>query len=121
MPGQAQHENQAQRNEKFFQSLDNTVSINREWIVTAAFYAALHWVEAYFDNRYGLHFTTHNARNTAVIRFGLPVATEYLELYKWSRYARYLLHRFTQREVDELINFSYAPIRDFVQNVIHPS
>ena len=74
----AKHQNQAvrrsrpllfaQRNERFFRALDKTVSIEREWIVTAAFYAALHWVEAYFDNQYALHFSQHTARNNAVMR-----------------------------------------------------
>ncbi len=97
MPSQVQHETQAQRNETFFQSLDRTVSVNREWIVTAAFYAALHWIEAYFDNRHRQHFTSHRDRNNAVIRFGLPLASEYLGLYWSSRQARDDLYRPTIR------------------------
>jgi len=120
MPSQVQHETQAQRNETFFQSLDRTVSVNREWIVTAAFYAALHWIEAYFDNRHRQHFTSHRDRNDAVIRFGLPIASEYLDLYWASRQARYELYRFTQPEVEDLINLAYQPIKDFVQNILHP-
>ncbi|MBI1927228.1 hypothetical protein HYR99_23675 [Candidatus Poribacteria bacterium] len=120
MPNQAQHEDQAQRNETFFQSLDRTVAVNREWIVTAAFYAALHWIEAYFDNRHGLHFESHRARNDAVTRFRLPVWAEYIRLYRASRQARYDLYRFAQQEVEDLINLSYKPVKDFVQNVLHP-
>lgn len=120
MSNQAQHEAQAQRNEIFLQSLDKTVSVNREWIVTAAFYAALHWIEAYFDNRHGWHFEDHTTRNNAVTRFGLPVSTEYLRLYRASHQARYSFRRFTQKEVEDLI-IVYHPIKDFVQNVLHPS
>jgi len=104
MSGFAKHQNQAQRNERFFRALDKTASIEREWIVTAAFYAALHWVEAYFDNQYALHFSEHTARNNAVVRIGLPIATDYLEMHRASHNARYLMYRFSQREVDELIN-----------------
>jgi hypothetical protein len=118
MPSQIQHEEQAQRNETFFQSLDSTEPINREWIVTAAFYAALHWIEAYFDNRYSRHSTSHRARNDDVMRFGLPIASEYFDLYWASRQARYDLYRFTQEEVEELINLAYQPLRDFVLNQI---
>ncbi len=120
MPSQVQHETQAQRNETFFQSLDRTVSVNREWIVTAAFYAALHWIEAYFDNRHHQHFTSHRACNDAVMRFGLPIASEYLDLYWASRQARYELYRFTPPEVEDLINLAYQPIKDFVQNLLPP-
>ncbi len=120
MSSQSQHENQAQRNERFFQSLDKTVSVNREWIVTAVFYAALHWMEAYYDNQHGLHFKSHDARNQMVRWSRLPISREYLYLYDASRHARYLMHRFTQQEVEDLINLSYKPVKDFVQNVLHP-
>jgi hypothetical protein len=118
MPSQARHEEQAQRNETFFQSLDETVSGNREWIVTAAFYAALHWVEAYFDNRHGWHLTSHRDRNDAVTRYLSPVLNEYMRLYRASRRARYDMYRFTQQEVFEFINLDYQPIRDFILNQI---
>lgn len=118
MPSFAKHQNQARRNERFFRALDKTVSIDREWIVTAAFYAALHWLEAYFDNQYTLHFSAHTTRNNAVMRIGLPIATDYLELYRASYNARYLMYRFSQREVDELINISYTAVKNFVQNVL---
>jgi hypothetical protein len=118
MPNFSKHQNQAQRNERFFRALDKTVSIERKWIVTVAFYAALHWVEAYFDNRYALHFPEHTTRNNAVMRLGLPIATDYLELYKASHNARYLMYRFSQREVDELINISYTAVKSFVQNTL---
>ena len=120
MPSQAQHEAQAQRNETFFQSLDRTVSINREWIVTAAFYAGLHWIEAYFDNQHSRHSTSPRARNDDVMRSGLPIASDYFDLYWASRQARYDLYRFTQQEVEDLINLAYQPVRDFVQNIINP-
>ena len=120
MASQSQHEDQAQRNEKFFQSLDKTESINRERIVTAAFYAALHWIEAYYDNQYGLHSRNHSTRNQMVRRSQLPISRKYLYLYDVSCQARYLLHRFSEEEVDDLINLAYQPIKDFVQDVLHP-
>jgi hypothetical protein len=120
MPSQAQHETQAQRNEAFFQSLDTIVAVNREWIVIAAFYAALHWIEAYFDNQYGLHCRAHDTRHNTLTRFGLPIDTEYIRLYRAGHQARYSLRRFTQQEIFELINLDYQPIRDFVQNILHP-
>ena len=119
MSSQVEHEEQAQRNETFFQALDKTVSVNREWIVTAAFYVALHWVEAYFDNQYNFHPKSHDMRNTAVMRF-LSIANEYSKLHRASREARYLMHRFTVKEVEDLINLSYEPVKNFVQNVLHP-
>ncbi len=120
MSSQVEHEEQAQRNETFFQSLDKTVSINREWLVTAAFYAALHWIEAYFDNQHNFHSKSHDMRNTAVMRLGLPIANKYLKLHRASREARYLMHQFTRKEVEDLINLSYQPIKDFVHNVLYP-
>ncbi|MBC8229340.1 hypothetical protein H8E77_07335 [bacterium] len=120
MPTQSQHEAQARRNEMFFQSLDKTVSVNREWIVTAAFYAVLHWIEALFDYQGRLHFKEHELRNRAVRRLGLPIANEYFRLYTASRRGRYELYRFDQSEVDDQIHRNYIPIRNYALSVLHP-
>ncbi|MBM3241343.1 hypothetical protein FJZ31_34105 [Candidatus Poribacteria bacterium] len=120
MPAQSQHEAQARRNEMFFQSLDKTVSVNREWIVTGSFYAALHWIEALFDHQGGLHFKEHELRNRTVRRLSLHIANEYFRLYTASRRGRYELYRFSQSEVDDQIHRNYIPIRNYVLNVLHP-
>ncbi|MCS6863203.1 MAG: hypothetical protein NZT92_23090 [Abditibacteriales bacterium] len=70
MPSRTPHKEQAKRFETFFQSLDKSISVNREWIVIGASYATLHWLEAYFDHQRGLHFAEHVPRDNAMWRLG---------------------------------------------------
>jgi uncharacterized protein (UPF0332 family) len=66
-----------------------------DWEVTTLFYAAVHYVDAYLDT-IGIHPRSHtsssgNGRNDMVMTFHdlAPIATEYIQLYKLSRAARY--------------------------------
>ena len=62
-----------------------------EWVVTVAFYKAVHVAEAVFDTCGGGHSTSHENRLTALKqRFG-GIFVPFKHLYNASRVARYLV------------------------------
>jgi ABC-type anion transport system duplicated permease subunit len=90
MPREDQHRDRAERNEKFAESLDQSQPIHENWAVVAAFYAALHYVQAYFS-RYSVEAATHDERFEQIKRDAKlrNVFIQYKYLYTLSRTARY--------------------------------
>lgn len=94
MPTRPNHLSKAKNNEKM---LVNEMSSSSyvsylDWVVTVAFYTALHYVDACLA-RYAIHPTSHkgrNGRNSEVSRNLRSVSAKYLILYGRSRYARYV-------------------------------
>lgn len=81
----AEHEQKAAHNEQFAASATQFP----DWAITAYFYAALHWAEAYFHAG-GFGFTSHRHRNQAVAaQFPTQERDRYLTLYSYSRLVRY--------------------------------
>ena len=76
-----------------------------DWAVTATFYAAVHYVEAYFAKcKPPIHSTLHKTRDSSIQRDPVlkPLYSTYRELENQSRNARYEAHiPFTQAEVTE--------------------
>ncbi len=103
MPDALSHLRQAQHNRDLITTLDPSSTRFLDWIVTAAFYVALHRIEAWFAGK-GFHFETHTQRDdwlgkTRELR--RVVWPRYKELEFQSRQARY-----------QCVTFD----RDFVQN-----
>jgi hypothetical protein len=61
MPREDEHHLKATRNEAFAESLDLSDPVKENWAVVATFYAALHYVEAYFA-RYNVTCGKHDER-----------------------------------------------------------
>jgi hypothetical protein len=120
MPTQTEHEREARENEAFFQSLDKAISRNRKWMVTALFYAALHWAEALFANQLGLHVDSHQRRERSLHRLRFPLLREYIQLHDASRAGRYQMVRFSKQDVDDLFHACFVPIRNHILNALHP-
>jgi hypothetical protein len=85
-----------------------------EWVITIAFYAALHDVDAYLCEHAGGGAGSHDARNRAVdtITQLQPIAFTYGHLYSRSLIARYdPLHPFSRSAVQAVLNdMSYVMI-----------
>jgi len=81
----------ANRNHETLIHLLSDGDAHLEWVVTIAFYKALHVVEAVFDAEMQKHSMSHNDRNQTlrVNRFK-AVHKPYSKLYRASRIARYL-------------------------------
>lgn len=103
MPDAHSHFRQAQHNRDLIEALNPASTPFLDWVVTVAFYVALHRVEAWFASR-ELHFGSHDQRDDWLakvkeLRHG--VWPRYKELEFQSRQARY-----------QCVPFE----RDFVQN-----
>lgn len=100
MPKKEQHLAIARHNEAFVASFDVATTSYRDWIVTGLFYAALHYVEAYFATQ-NYHSSDHRTRDTAIARFSetKKIYSDYSELKNHSINARYFGARFAEVDV----------------------
>jgi len=91
MPTMQAHLRQVQHNRDLIAALDPSNTRFLDWVVTAAFYAALHRIEAWFADK-GLHFGDHTQRDdwlSKVKELRRIVWPRYKELEFQSRQARY--------------------------------
>lgn len=112
MPNRAEHEARAQANERIAAQLRLADPDEVAWAVTILFYAALHWLEAYFDETTGAHHLTHSDRFFDTD--GLPIGHEFRRLYYASRRARYEINPFVLPEVNTLMGY-YTAVKLFAQ------
>ncbi len=101
-----EHVTWAHHNNSFWTSFDINATPFTDWVVTGIFYEALHWVEAFLATK-GYHSGTHRNRQWNITHFqeelGRVQANEYNTL-KWaSEGARYRCHKFTPKDVQEMI------------------
>ena len=81
----------ANRNHATLLFLLNDSDAHLEWVVTVAFYKAVHVAEAVFDSWGGVHSTSHENRLASLkSRFG-TIFVPFKHLYNASRVARYLV------------------------------
>ena len=101
MPSSSQHIDKADRDADFAYELDQNTESNREWAVIAFFYAALHYIEAYFAARHDLHHMNHWGRDKAIGLDGQlePIWSPYRELKDAANAARYDVSVCTSDEV----------------------
>src|ERR1022692_3590095 len=99
MPREDEHLQKAIHNESFADSLDLSERCNLEWAITALFYSAIHYIEAYFA-RCGVHCLDHNQRAREIDRDPSIrlIFQDYRELQTLSTAARYSARVFAERE-----------------------
>lgn len=125
-----EHLAKARRNERFLEAINEVQPPYHEWVVVVAFYAAVHYVDAFFALR-DTHPETHTlpqrsqigagqqpmplARNYLVSILLSPIQHKYSWLYDMSIQARYgmptLAPRAARQAVQEL-----GHIQQYVQN-----
>ncbi len=105
MPKKDKHLSKAADNEKFALSLNLSPAVNVDWAVTALFYAAVHYVEAYLAQK-NLHSTDHRARDSSIQRDKdlKALYNEYVDLKNQSVNARYYMRPIPASEVSVLAN-----------------
>jgi hypothetical protein len=86
----AEHVGKARENEAFARSLGTATLCSLEWAVTVNFYAALHYVQAYFAAQ-RITFKLHTNRATAIARDARlkAIYQDYREMQDSSEAARY--------------------------------
>jgi hypothetical protein len=109
LPSRAEHLGQARRNRDLVNDLLATRAHDptaRQWIVTLAFYCALHCIEAHLDG-HGRHCFTHGVRIKTIAQpeLGVPpdVYAAYKQLHEWSDGARYRLQEFDEARVRTVV------------------
>lgn len=100
MPQKHEHVAKAKHDEEFVNSLDLSTTPYLDWAITALFYAALHYVEAYFASM-KRHSPDHRTRDSAIQRDSRIRAlyNDYSELKNFSINARYYVTTFSPRDV----------------------
>ncbi len=96
-----EHLAKAQQNELFASELGLSSGVHIDWTITILFYAAVHYVQAYFATR-GKTFHMHRSRDSALGRDPniSGIYQDYRELEHFSRQARYELPSGRLTELD---------------------
>jgi hypothetical protein len=91
MPTAEQHRQQAEHNKAFVQSFDLDTSPYLDWVVTAAFYTALHLVEWFLKTRELAGRRDHHLRDAYIARMDelRSIYFDYTELKFQSEAGRY--------------------------------
>jgi hypothetical protein len=116
VPAESNHRDQARLNRDFAAALFGNSPNDpaaMQWAVTAAFYCAVHCIEAHFATL-GLHSSTHVQREAQMANpsRGVPpdVFAAYRQLKDWSIQARYRLRRFSSATVQQQVLGQQLPI-----------
>ena len=118
MPTEKQHLQQAAHNEKFFYDYDLVNSPYIDWSVVVLFYAALHYVEAFFAKQSpAIHCTRHPERDREVNRLLSPLYADYRDLKNDSVEARYKMKKFSADDVIRHV----VPSFDSIKNHLAPN
>jgi hypothetical protein len=91
MPSRDEHLNKARKNKEFAESLklDNPTCVG--WALTALFYSALHYIDAY-NAKYNKHCRTHQDLTDNIERNPVleAISDDYSDLLTFSWNARYM-------------------------------
>ena len=120
----AEHLGKARENERFAGSIDITTRCSLEWAVTANFYAALHYVQAYFAAR-KISFKLHTNRATAIARDAKlkAIYPDYRAMQDASEAARYEVNTIRQEDlahVEQCLSLVKASIQESDPQLIGP-
>lgn len=106
------HINQSKKNLRFLESINNFEDENWDWQVTAAFYVALHLINAHIEKKAGQSYRTHhqvdhqiNSEGSRPARLDEGVYLAYIKLYKLSRRSRYLIHETDKTNTDTHLTY----------------
>ena len=118
MPRLAEHILQAEKNERLYDNLLGTEF--NDWAVVSLFYAALHYVDAYFVHRVGVSPSNHSARNRLIsmtIEL-VDIEMHYRELYARSLDARYNIVAVSEDDARKERTEHFIPVRAHIRVVL---
>lgn len=123
MPRMEQHLTQARRNEEFAHGL-LTDDEHIEWVPVVAFYAAWHYVHAYFATQAGIpHTLGHDGMQRYVSTLSVlkPVEDHYYRLFNECNNARYNLFRVYRPVARGLLEIDLVAIREAITPHTRPN
>ena len=123
MPSEDSHIGRAEKNERFFTSLnalDDSTEHFPDWEIVGLFYSALHYVDAYLARQLSKHPNSHEDRikSMAMIMELRAVSRDFFNLYDRSRDARYNLIPFTRLNVQRLRDQRYEPLKRHIRAIL---
>ncbi len=109
MPNNRKHKIQAEHNRRLVDALWQAGKpVYADWVVTTAFYVAVHLIEEYLYSRNGIHSDDHanRLRQIASVTQLSPIYEQYSELYNRSKDSRYrcMPERWTATFVQSLLD-----------------
>lgn len=118
MPDTRVHLNQADHNERFFDSFDRTTY--SDWAITVLFYAALHYVDAFLAHAGFTYPGGHPTRDGLVnsVTQLRTISSEYFRLKNRSSSARYYASRFSTREIERCRDTDLGNIKRHVRGLL---
>lgn len=118
MPDTRVHLDQAEHNERFFGSFDQTTY--SDWAVTVLFYAALHYVDAFLAHAGFKYPGGHHTRDGLVnsVTQLRTISTEYFRLKNRSSSARYYSSRFPAPDVERSRNTDLENIKRHIRGLL---
>lgn len=121
MPSKAEHISKAEHNENFATTLnsDGSYPDYRDWVVTAYFYSAVHYVEAYLATL-GKHSPDHRIRDADIGSDASlqPIYNDYRALKDDSTNARYSMWNPTPLDVTNGIKPGHEAIKAHLLSII---
>lgn len=119
MPPKHKHLYQARKNERFIDDLNIQTTPYLDWVITATFYAALHYVEAYFASK-GKHCPNRIKRQEEIDNDNQinNIYASYRKLETESRHARYHCVVFHLQTVEQLRSNHFLPIKQHIKSLI---
>jgi hypothetical protein len=112
LPASREHVARAKHNLTFARDVDLNTTQYLDWVVTAYFYAALHWVDAVIADKEGIVPENHEIRREYVKKkwYLRGISKEYRDLKDRSEDARYRLTTFTKTRIEKEIEPLYQAI-----------
>lgn len=114
VPHQREHLARAQDNEDLARTFNLDDGLEVDWAITLLFYAAIHYVQAFFAAR-GIVHLDHDARDQAIEQHPIlsDISRDYQYLKNKSRSARYDIPNYT-REQFEQASARFERIKAFI-------
>jgi uncharacterized protein (UPF0332 family) len=119
MPSVNEHIQQAEKNERFFNDFDLKNTQFLDWAITALFYSALHYVDAYLATK-SQHPFNHRKRDWRLTKEQKlkNIYSYYVELKNRSEDARYKIVQFPPRFVSSLEVKEFTHVKSHIRSLI---
>ena len=119
MPSKQEHLNKAEHNERFANQFTLNTTPYLDWVVTAFFYSAIHFVEAYLAT-ISRHSTDHRVRDSDMQRNPKlrTIYDEYSNLKNDSTNARYYTYSFKPTAISLTTIPDHNKIKTYILSLI---
>ena len=110
MPDLNQHLSLAESNERFAESIAALPTRFPDWEITALFYSALHYVDAFLSTQ-NIHPRNHDSRIRSIRSF-IRAWDDYRDLYNLSLDTRYNMASFTPAYADSVKTRAFRRVKE---------